>query len=297
MQMRHDEVGRDAGHRMRVVIEPVAVRIVRADHVNPGGAAQLQHSAHEAASAADSAVPDGGRAGRLCSAGRRDSISTAAIVGGGGLGRSPGPVVGGGADLHLLRAEELISGSTDSGSGNSAANDRHREGIGPVGPHHGGRPEDPVGQIVDARIVQPGAPHPEGTVARGDVDEARADAVEGGVGGAVGQEGADGEVAEVGGAVRELARIPEAALAPLDVVGAQLRLVLVAVRRRKAIGIVVGVVGIVIVVVVVVIGPVDVDVLGTGAVIVDATAAAAAATNVGGVPLPTAGSGGTAAEA
>jgi len=48
---------------------------------------------------------------------------------------------------------------------------------------------------------------------------------------------------------------------------------------------------------VVVIGPVDVDVLGTGAVIVDATAAAATATNVGGVPLPTAGSGGTAAEA
>ena len=99
-------------------------------------------------------------------------------------------------------------------------------------------PENAVGNVVDPGIVEAGAPNSKGTVAGGNVDEARADAVVGGVGHAVREEGADGELAELVIAVGKLAEVSEAAMSRFHVVGAQFRLVLVTVggllvgRRR-----------------------------------------------------------------
>mmetsp|Transcript_11001 Transcript_11001/g.30865 ORF Transcript_11001/g.30865 Transcript_11001/m.30865 type:complete len:751 (+) Transcript_11001:3145-5397(+) len=230
VQMSHNKVGRDPGHRMFVVIKPVAVRIVGAGHIDPGGAAKLQNSAHEAATG--SAIPgDSGRLPSVC----RGSESTTTIVGG-GLGHSPGPgpvppvQAGGGLDLDFFCVEEFVPVNHRR---------RHHEGIHTVGPHHVGRAEDPIGQIVNSGIVQAAAPDAEGAVAGGDVDEARADAVAGGVRDAVRGEGADGQVAEIGNAVSELAGIPEAAVPLVEEVGAHLRLVLVAVLlvRRRRVGV------------------------------------------------------------
>ena len=216
VQMSNNEVGRDTRHRVLVVIEPVTVRIVGAGQIDPGSATKLQNSAHEA-SRGHAMVPN-----LPCSCSH--GMEAAAIVGS-GLGHSPGPGLlqpihqaGSGLDLDFLCIKEFISVN----HGGFHPQERFRAVV-------SCGPKNTVGNVINPGIVEAGAPDTKGTVAGGNVDEARADAMVGGVGHPVREEGADGELAELVYAVGKLAEISKAAMSLAHIVGAQLRLVLVTV--------------------------------------------------------------------
>ena len=221
VQMSNDEVSRDTRYRVLVVIEPVAARIVGASQIDPGSDTKLQNSAHEA-SRGRAMVPSGPilNVPRSCSCSR--GMNAAAIVGG-GLGHSPGPrllqpIHQAGSGLDLDRIEVFVA----INHGGFHPQERFRAVV-------SCSPENTVGNVINPGIVEAGAPDTKGTVAGGNVDQAWADAMVGGVGHAVCKEGTDGELAQIIHAVSKLAGTPKAAVSRAHVVGAQFRLVLVTV--------------------------------------------------------------------